>query len=268
MPGRTSRSSGARRKRRPVSHIRHNRGVWNRLSDWYDHRYAGTLGGRNARSWGVFRIPEDDLGLLGPTRGRSILELGCGAGRWSIALAQRGARPTGLDLSAAQLSHARRLQRVVGVRFPLICGSAERLPFRDGSFDIVFCDWGAMTFSDPARSVPECARVLRRGGRFVFATASPFRFMTLDLKRDRHVRRLKRPYFGTYRVDYGGKNDAVEFHPPFGVWVQLFRENGLAIERVVEPRPAPGDRSRYLSSGDVEYARSWPVETIWQLVKE
>ena len=215
----------------------------------------------------MFRLPEDDLRLLGPTRGRSILELGCGAARWSIALAQRGAQPTGLDLSTAQLSLARKLQGVAGVHFPLVRASAEHLPFRDESFDIVFCDWGAMTFSDPARSVPECARVLRSGGPFVFATAGPFRFVTFDPARDRQVSRLVRPYFGTYRVDYGD-DAAVEFHPPYSVWVELFRTNRLSIERLVETRPPPGQGSRYLPRGDVGFARSWPLETIWKLVKE
>jgi len=249
------------------SHIRHNRAVWDHDSASYDRHYARTLGGRRARSWGLFRLPEDDLRLLGPTRGRAILEVGCGAARWSIALAQRGARPTGIDLSSAQLSRARILQRGAGVRFPLVRGSAERLPFRSATFDIAFCDWGAMTFTDPARSVPECARVLRTKGTFVFATASPFRNVTLDLAKDRQVPRLVRPYFGDYRVVYGD-TAAVEFHPPFGVWVDLFRKNGLAIERLLEPRPTRGQRSRYLHASDADYARSWPLETIWKLVKE
>ena len=45
-------------------------------------------------------------------------------------------------------------------------GPAEALPFADCSFDLVFCDFGAMTFGDPLLVVPEVARVLRRGGRF------------------------------------------------------------------------------------------------------
>jgi len=262
--------SPARRKPvRPAStgHIRRNRAVWDRQSIGYDRRHASSLGGRHATSWGVFRWPERRLALLGPVRGRRVLELGCGAARWSIALARQGAHATGIDLSASQLARARELVAAARVRLPLVRGSAERLPFRAETFDIVFCDWGALTFTDPSRSLPEAARVLRRGGRLVFATASPFRFPTYEARRDRQARRLVRPYFGVHRVEFPG-DSAVEFHPPYGVWVDLFRRNGLRVERLLETRPTRAPRSSYLSRADLDWARSWPLEAIWKLTKE
>ena len=42
------------------------------------------------------------------------------------------------------------------------------MPLADSSFDLVFCDHGAMSFCDPAVTLPEVARLLRPGGRFVF----------------------------------------------------------------------------------------------------
>jgi len=205
--------------------------------------------------------------LLGPIRGKRVLELGCGAARWSIALARRGSRMTGLDLSSAQLAKAGQLQRRAGVRFPLVRGSAERLPFRERSFDCVFCDWGAMTFTDPFRSVPEVARVLRRGGRFVFSTWNPWHFVALGLRNERQLRRFVRPYFGLHRLDYGPKW-AIEFTLPYGEWVALFRRNGLLVDRLIETKATPRDRSAYLSRDSLEWGRSWPLETIWSLVKE
>jgi len=265
----TARRSARRRvtTRASAPHIRRNRAVWDRVSAWYDRRHGRALGGRNAASWGEFRFPERELQLLGRVRGKRILELGCGAARWSIALTRSGARPAGLDLSSAQLLRARELQRAARTRFPLVRGSAERLPFRAGTFDTVFCDWGAMTFSDPTRSLPEVARVLRRGGRFAFATANPWRSVTYEPRRDRQTRRLARPYFGSFRVEYPG-DSAVEFHPPFGFCIDLFRANGLRVERLIESRPGPRQRSTYLSRRDIDWARSWPIEAIWQLVKE
>jgi ubiquinone/menaquinone biosynthesis C-methylase UbiE len=215
----------------------------------------------------VFRIPEKELRLLGPVRGKRVLELGCGAARWSIGLARIGARPVGLDLSSRQLERARELRRAARVEVPLVRGSAERLPFRSGTFDTVFCDWGAMTFADPNRTVPEAARVLRQRGRLVFATASPFRQVTYDPRRDRQTRRLVRPYFGLHRFEFPG-DAAVEFHPPYGVWIDLFRASGLRVERLLELPAARGQRSTYLPRSDSEWARSWPIESIWSLVKE
>lgn len=251
----------------PTAHVRHNRAAWDRDSPEYERRHARVLGGKFAMTWGMFRVPERRLRLLGPTRGKRILELGCGAARWSAALAKVGARPVGLDLSSVQLARARELQRDGERRFPLVRASAERLPFRASTFDIVFCDWGAMTFADPTRTVPECSRVLRRGGEFVFATASPLRMLTLDLARDRQTRRLIRPYFGSHRFELG-PDAPVEFQPPTGAWIDLFRRNGLRVERLLETRPSPGQRSAYLSSVDARFARSWPLESIWKLRKE
>ena len=43
------------------------------------------------------------------------------------------------------------------VHVPLVQASAEAVPLADASFDIVFCDHGAMNFADPYRTVPEVA---------------------------------------------------------------------------------------------------------------
>ena len=150
-------------------HVRKNRAMWEASSDSYEQLHAEALAGEKAMAWGMWRIPEEELHVLGEVAGKDILELGCGAARWSIALAQCGARPVGLDFSSRQLQHARRLMEESGVDFPLIEASAEEVPLPDASFDIVFCDWGAMTFCDPQRTVPEAERLLRSGGLFAFA---------------------------------------------------------------------------------------------------
>ena len=60
------------------------------------------------------------------------------------------------------------------MRFPVVQADGERIPFRDESFDLVFCDHGVMGFADPFRTVPEVARVLRPGGMFVFNGTTPW----------------------------------------------------------------------------------------------
>src|SRR5205823_3428438 len=174
----------------------------------YEQQHAAALAADDAMAWGLWRIPEATLHVLGDITGKDILELGCGAARWSIALAQRGARPVGLDLSPRQLSHARRLMAAAGVTFPLLEASAEAVPLADASFDIVFCDWGAMTFCDPARTVPEAARLLRPGGLFAFATGTPIQFLCKDVAADRLQRHLVNDYFGMTHLDGG---DGVDF---------------------------------------------------------
>jgi ubiquinone/menaquinone biosynthesis C-methylase UbiE len=246
-------------------HVRTNRRFWDAGSDEYDERHRSALSGRRAATWGLWRIPETTLRLLGSVRGKEILELGCGAGRWSAALADRGARPVGLDASRSQLGQAKRLVRSGSPRLPFVLADAELLPFVDESFDLVFCDWGAMTFCDPLRTVPECARILRPSGRFVFSTASPLRYLALDRVRDRQVPRLLRSYFDQRRVVLG---DTVEFQLPYGKWIDLFRSNGLSVERLVESRPTAGKSSSYVGRSDAKWAERWPMEAIWSLRKD
>jgi ubiquinone/menaquinone biosynthesis C-methylase UbiE len=147
--------------------------MWDGYSDEYQERHGGQLAESGGDAWGTYQIPEAGLRVLGDVGGRDVLEFGCGAAQWSIALARRGARMVGLDVSRRQLDHARRLMAEAGFDFPLVEGSAEEVPLPDASFDIVFCDHGAMTFADPYRTVPEVARLLRPGGLFAFSHASP-----------------------------------------------------------------------------------------------
>jgi SAM-dependent methyltransferase len=215
-------------------------------------------------AWGLWRVPERRLQALGAPKGRRMLELGCGAARWSVALARHGARVVGLDLSPAQLAHARAVVRRSGQRVPLVRGDAERLPFRASTFDLVFCDWGAMTVCDPYRTVPEAARVLRPGGRLVFATSSPLRNLVEDRRTDRLGRRLRHDYFGLHRIDYPRE---VNFQLRYGEWIQLFAQHGFLVESLTETRPRPRDRTTYLRPAEAAWARRWPVESIWQARK-
>jgi ubiquinone/menaquinone biosynthesis C-methylase UbiE len=124
-------------------------------------------------AWGVSNLPEDEIQALGDVSGLRALELGCGACQFGIKVAMRGARVTGLDFSANQLRAAGPNFEETGIRFPLVRASAEELPFADASFDLLFCDHGAMTFADPHVTVPEASRVLRPGGRLVFNMSTP-----------------------------------------------------------------------------------------------
>ncbi len=216
-------------------------------------------------AWGVWRVPESKLGFLGDPRDHDILELGCGAARWSAALATAGARAVGIDVSWAQLAHAVGVVRRSRRSVPLVRGNAERLPFRNESFDVVFCDWGAMTFCDPHRTVPEAARVLRPGGRFVFSTSSPFRSVAQDRRTDHLGHELLYDYFSLGRIEY--PDGEVNFQLPYGEWIRLFAESDLVVQALSETQPGPRDESSYLSASASKWARRWPLESIWQVRK-
>ena len=246
-------------------HVLKNREMWNLTSDEYEQRNAQALSGEHAMAWGLWRIPEVELHVLGEVAGKDILEFGCGAARWSIALAQQGARPVGLDISSQQLQHARTLMNEAGVHFPLIEASAEDVPLPNASFDVVFCDWGAMTFSDPYHAVPEAARLLRPGGLFAFMTATPISMLCQDMRTDEISQSLKNDYFGMYRLEW---DNEVNFQLPYGEWIRLFRKTGLLIEDLIETQTAIGTTSTYRNAAEIAWARRWPMENIWKLRKQ
>src|SRR5882757_4771165 len=85
-----------------------NRDLWTRANLDYADDHADRAWSASDITWGVFNVPEQQLGVLGDVRGLDVVELGCGTAYFSAWLARRGARPTGVDLTAAQLASARR----------------------------------------------------------------------------------------------------------------------------------------------------------------
>jgi SAM-dependent methyltransferase len=226
--------------------------MWNAWADEYQEKHGRFLRGA---AWGTWQIPEAELGLLGDVAGKDVLELGCGAARFSIALIACGARCVGVDYSERQLEHARAL----GADFPLVHAAAEDVPLPDASFDVVFSDHGALSWGDPARVVPEAARLLRPGGLLVFNLTSPFARMCLDGADDRQTETLLLPYFGLGRTDEG--DGAATYNLAYGEWIRLLRANGLLVEDLVEPQPPHGATNTF--GIPVEWAERWPAECIW-----
>lgn len=207
----------------------------------------------------MFSIPDTQLRALGDVTGQRVLELGCGAGQWSASLAADGATVVAFDLSDAQLAAA--AERMGAARFPLVQGAAEQLPFRSGSFDVVFCDHGGLSWAHPRLALPEAARVLCAGGRLVYTVASPWLEVCYDEEADAVTARLRRDYFGLGVVEEGG--GAVSYQLGYGEWIRTLRGAGLIVDDLIEPRPEPGQRSGYLGFEPTDWASRWPAEMLW-----
>jgi SAM-dependent methyltransferase len=247
-------------------HERHNREFWDGDAADYQELHGEALHDAPL-AWGVWRIPDDEVDALGDVQGLDVLELGCGAAQWAIALAQAGARPVGLDVSHGQLRHARDAAAQAGARVPLLLASGEAVPLRDQSVDVVFCDHGAMSFCDPGHSVAEVARLLRPRGRLVFSHATPWPYLAWNFDQDRISRRLRRSYFGMRRFDDGDGQGTIDFQLPYGEWIRCFRSHGLAVDDLIELR-APKRAHTTFGDFDPRWARRWPAEQIWCVRKE
>jgi SAM-dependent methyltransferase len=101
-------------------------------------------------------------------RGRSVLEVGCGAGVDLARFAKGGAEVTGVDLapSAIELARANFSQQGLRGRFEVADG--EHLPFPDNSFDLVYAHGVVQYTANPRQLVEECRRVVKPGGEAVF----------------------------------------------------------------------------------------------------
>lgn len=242
---------------------RTNREFWDTDADDYQAAHASQLGATEP-GWGVWQIPERELRVLGEVAGRDVLELGCGGAQWSIHVARAGARLVGLDQSGEQLRHARRLVRAAGSVVRLVQATAIALPFASGSFDIVFCDHGAMSFCEPEQTVPEVARVLRAGGLLAFSTSTLLRHACFppDDPDAPITRRLHRPFFGSRVFDWG--EGTVDFLLRPGEWIRLLRRHEFEVEDLLELRPPKGATTTYDGFADREWARRWPAEEIWR----
>jgi SAM-dependent methyltransferase len=96
--------------------------------------------------------------------GQRVLEVGVGLGADHQRFAQAGARLCGIDLTERAVAHTQRRLALLGLESALSVGDAEKLPFADASFDVVY-SWGVIHHSpDTARAVAEMHRVLRPGG--------------------------------------------------------------------------------------------------------
>jgi ubiquinone/menaquinone biosynthesis C-methylase UbiE len=116
----------------------------------------------------VFDVLVAEGGLVG----QRVLDVGCGTGRFAVALAERGARVWGVDPSEDMLRQAR--SNAAG-KATFKQARAEALPFKDGWFDRAVLRL-VVHLVERAQALREGARVLGPGGRIVIATFAPSSF--------------------------------------------------------------------------------------------
>ena len=268
-PGTTSPRETRAMTSRGADDARANRRYWDAYSDEYQARHGDQL--RQPLVWGTWAVPEAEVGALGDVAGLDILELGCGAGQWSSALADRDARLVGLDASGRQLDHARAAAdsrvragaRARGRRgsVALVQATATAVPLATASFDLVMCDHGALSYADPDDTLPEIHRLLRPGGRLVFNTFTPFSTVCWNEATARPDETLHQPYFEARRWD--DVTGFVSYELGYGEWIRVLRRHGFAVEDLHELRPGPRATSSHHTADDRRWARRWPGEHIW-----
>ena len=222
-----------------------SRRSWDRWADDYQDEHGAFLGDAGF-IWCPEGLDEADARLLGDVAGRRVLEVGCGAAQCARWLREQGAEAVGLDLSLAQLQHGLRLDARGGTSTPVVQADAVDLPFADGSFDLACTAFGAVPFvADSARLMQQVARVLRPGGRWVFACNHPFRWVFPDDPGEGGLTAAGSYFDRTPYVepDDAGRATYVEHHRTVGDRVRELVAAGFRVVDLVEPEwPAGHER--------------------------
>ncbi len=148
-----------------------NAKAWNLYSPSYQaHANLPT----NVVSYGPNVATEADLHLLGNLSGKRVVELGCGGGQSAIALARQGAHVIGIDISARQLDHARKLVTDEQVTVELHRGDAADLAFvAANTVDLVLSTYVFHEIEDIGRVLRQAHRILTRNGMVVVSVPHP-----------------------------------------------------------------------------------------------
>jgi SAM-dependent methyltransferase len=180
------------------------------------------------------------LDLLGPPAGLRVLDVACGHGRITRALARRGADLVGVDISAALIAKAVAAERdqPLGIRY-LHADVALAPDLTPARFDAVTCNFGLSDIDDLDRAMAAMAAALRPGGSFVFSILHPCFPGVTDVSGSW-------PATGRYYDEGLWTADAAlsalrrqvgANHRMLATYLNTFRRHGLWLDRVHEPEP-------------------------------
>jgi SAM-dependent methyltransferase len=195
--------------------------------------------------------------LLGELSDARVLDLGCGSATYATRLAARGARVTGVDLSATMLELARDRSRANRVKLELLVADISKpLPLSDAQFDLVFSATALHYVEDLRSAMREIARVLRPQGRLLASVLHPMSTARFPV-RDRadaspnewqararwpaHYfaaapRCIETPWLGFGEVsDEGRRLDC--FHHTVSDYFAALQSAGLRLTELREPAP-------------------------------
>jgi len=184
------------------------------------------------------------------------LDLGCGGGHVSYAIAPHAARVTACDLSPDMLAavEAEAARRGVA-NIATQAASAQALPFSDGAFDFLACRFSLHHWHDAAAGLAEARRVLRLGARAVFAdvvaptlAAADTHLQAVELLRDgSHVRDYAQGEWLAMLVQAGFTVEAVtpaRLRMDFAVWTARMRTPDLHASAIRSLQASASDEVR------------------------
>ncbi len=192
--------------------------------------------GRNPMRKGLLDGPV--LAACGDVHGLRVLDCGCGEGRFSRMLAERGAAYVlGVDLCEPMIQAARELQTD---RDEYRVADAQDLGFlSDGSFELAVSYLNQCDLPDFEANTREVFRILRPGGRFVIVNVHPMRSAAGGWQKTEDG--VKQHAILDRYFDEGERHWTMlglgftNFHRSISTCFGVYREAGFAVDKIVEP---------------------------------
>ncbi len=237
---------------------------WGKVAKWYNNLLE-----EGSNTYQEKIILPNLLRLLAIKTGEEVLDVGCGQGYFSRAMAKLGARVIGIDLGGELIKLAK--QQAGPDQTYLVLSAEKMTGLKDGRFDAAVCVLALQNIKNLQAAVGEISRVLKPGGRCVLVLNHPaFRVPTasawgydekgsgavIQYRRvDKYLSEISQEVDMTQGVsDHTKKIFTYSFHHPMQVYFKAFVRAGLVVSRLEEwtshkvsdggPRKAAEDQAR------------------------
>ncbi|QYG92141.1 class I SAM-dependent methyltransferase [Iamia sp. SCSIO 61187] len=210
---------------------------WSDIAGWYDDLLTA---GSGPHQTAVATL----LALLPPVTGREIVDVACGTGLATRAVAAAGAaRVVGVDSSAAMVARAEGHEVPAGSDVTYVVDDAQTLAtLADAAFDGATCQLGLMDIPDLDATLAAVARVLRPGGWFVFVIGHPCTLVPDAVATTTPDGRPAVAITGYFDERFWrsanpeGVRRAGNHHRTFATYLDALAGAGFVLEQAAEPR--------------------------------
>lgn len=237
--------------------------IYNKFGEYYHNSRKKTSG----RLHNEFIDIPATVSLL-PKRltNKKILDAGCGSGIYSMLLAEKGGKVTGVDISKKMIEIAMS-QTPKRLKIKYVVGGLYNLPFQNSSFDIIVCNYVLENVENLLKVFKQFYNVLTPKGVCIISLSHFIRRNSIPTVKDGKEQWIINNYFNSElgTSDFGGGMIVPKYRRTLQTYVDALSKSGFVIERILEPQPIP--EGRRVDKEGYEKAMRLPQVITMKLIK-